>query len=93
LHDKKLKDGMSGGLYGFKIIDSFAMRDKIQFRFPRSKKKRIRKKWAKQNKNYKFIPKQEMLIMGNQIICHPIIAQQIRDVVEEKLNKVNVYRG
>jgi hypothetical protein len=24
-----------------------------QFRFPRSKKKRIRKKWAKQNKNYR----------------------------------------
>ena len=30
----------------------------VQVRFPRSKKKRIRKKWRKQGKNYEFIPEE-----------------------------------
>lgn len=28
----------------------------VQFRFPRSKKRRIRRKWAKQGQNYRHVP-------------------------------------
>lgn len=37
------------------ISDSYIEKSNIQFRFPKSKRKRIRNKWAKNPKNYKII--------------------------------------
>lgn len=48
-----------------------------QFRFPRSKKRRIRKKWAKNPANYK--PRQDVLFDQQRgvIYAHPTIAKQL----------------
>ena len=74
---------MVRNLAGFEIIESVHLVEKRQFRFPRSKKKRIKKKWAKQDKNYKYFPQENYYIIGNKIICHPIIAQAIYSLVSE----------
>jgi len=44
----------------FLINDELGRETKYeQFRFPRSKKKRIRKKWKKQRKNFRFVRTQK----------------------------------
>lgn len=40
----------------FKILEDPMMADRVQFRFPRTKKRRIRKKWSKRPENYKIVP-------------------------------------
>lgn len=59
-----------------KIIESVHLT--IQFRFPRTKKRRIRKKWAKRSENFK--PREEVLYdkERNLIYAHPIIAHKLR---------------
>ncbi len=60
---------------GIKIIESNLLVE--QYRFPKSKKKRIRVKWAKRPANWRPDIKRAYQ-MGDAIICHPIMAQQIR---------------
>lgn len=47
-----------------------------QFRFPRSKKKRIRAKWAKRPANFR--PARRAYLMGDKLICHPQFAAKLR---------------
>jgi len=63
---------------GFQIITSSALVDRIMFRTCRSRKKRIKKKWAKQTCNYRSQPKKDVLIRGNCIFCHPSIFELIK---------------
>lgn len=56
------------------IIESTACVD--QFRFPRSKKKRIRLKWAGQPANFR--PSTKAFKMGDKLVCHPQLAAQLR---------------
>lgn len=49
-----------------------------QFRFPKSKKKRIRNKWEKRPENFRPDLK-KCYVMGNDIICHPILAAKLRE--------------
>ena len=56
---------------GLKLVSDHHMADRKQVTFPRSKKRRIRKKWAKQAKHYKWIPWDTMYRMGNTIFLHP----------------------
>lgn len=62
-------------LAGFSIYESHAMC--VQFRFPRSKRRRIRKKWAKDKHNFK--PSPQILRSGNTLICHPAMAVKLRE--------------
>jgi len=48
-----------------------------QFRFPKSRKKRIRNKWAKRPQNLRPDLKRAYQ-MGDSIICHPLFAQRLR---------------
>jgi hypothetical protein len=48
-----------------------------QFRFPRSKKKRIRAKWSKRPENSRPIVDRAVQ-MGDMLICHPIFARRLR---------------
>ena len=62
----------------------------VQTRFPRSKKKRIRAKWAKRDENFELRP--GMYQMDNEIFVHP----NLRSVVEgvtEAIPKVNPMLG
>ena len=62
---------------GVDIISSELCVKKIQFRFPRTKKSRIRKKWSKDSRNYKITP--TILKMGDKIIAHPSLVQQLKN--------------
>ena len=62
---------------GINIIKSELCFKKVQFRFPRSKKARIRKKWSKNDKNYKQVP--IIYKMGETIIAHPSIIDQLNN--------------
>lgn len=48
----------------FPIIESDHLIERIQVRFPRSKKNRIRKKWAKRTENWVTIPRQEVFMIS-----------------------------
>jgi len=67
----------SHALFGFgslQIIESSNLI--VQFRKPVSKKRRIRKKWAKQKENWR--PDRHAYRMGNQVLVHPTMAAAIR---------------
>lgn len=65
-------------MFGIKIIESINCCENKQFRFPRSKKKRIINKWKKDSKNYKIIPKAIHDKINNVIYCHPTITAQLK---------------
>lgn len=62
------------------------MRDWQQVRFPRSKKRRMRKKWAKQRRNFGFAPSPRIYRIGDTIIGHPEVIAKIK----RKLKKVKI---
>lgn len=49
--------------------------ERKQYRFPRSKKKRIRNKWAKREQNYRYIPR--IYQLGDAIYAHPSLYQRL----------------
>jgi hypothetical protein len=49
---------------------------RVQCRFPKTRKKRIMKKWRKQEKNFKYEPTCFM-INGNQLVVPPGVAYEI----------------
>jgi hypothetical protein len=49
-----------------------------QVRFPRSKKRRVRKKWAKNQRNYCTIIEHQAYIMGDTCIVTTAIYQELR---------------
>ena len=49
-----------------------------QYRFPRSKRKRIRKKWSK-DKEGNFEPSTKVYYVAGRMLCHPIVAQALRE--------------
>lgn len=63
---------------GFQIIESKTLVIKYQYRFPKSKRRRIRKKWKNNPNNYKTRPDPQYYLLNNQIICHPIMAERLR---------------
>jgi len=73
-----------GQLAGIKVFVDPHLQDRIQFRFPRSKKKRIRKKWAKQERNYKRIPSKSIYKIGDAIYVHPILYEQLKKTLERE---------
>lgn len=65
---------------GLKIITSEHAQTwhREQVRFPRSKKARIRRKWSKQEKNFRSGMQPSCFRMGDNLICHPSIAAQLQ---------------
>jgi len=49
-----------------------------QVRFPRSKKKRIRKKWAANPANWKTTPVSHMYVFGGTVLMSPTEAARVR---------------
>lgn len=60
---------------GYQVILSPALVDKIQVRFPRSKRRRIQKKWAARPENSKTIPAQGALHLKEEriLVMHPVV--------------------
>lgn len=67
-----------------KFYKDSSLTEYLQFRFPRSKSKRIRKKWRKKSENWKNIPLPHLFQIENfGYIGHPI-------TVERTLRHLNV---
>jgi len=64
--------------HGFQLIESLHMVETYQYRFPRSKKRRIKNKWKKRPINFKTRPRKDFLQLGNKLICHPVMADRFR---------------
>jgi len=63
--------GMLGEILGMSVYMSSNAVSKQQVRFPRTKKKRIQKKWRKDNSNFDFKPAAYMV--GGRLIAHPAL--------------------
>ena len=50
-----------------------------QFRFPSSKKRRIRNKWKKRDKNFRDIPDEKIYFMQNSrtMVGHPVAVDKL----------------
>lgn len=70
-----------------KVLEDINMveRNTFQFRFPKSKGKRIKKKWRKNRANWKTVckPLPEVLVFNRNIVAHPDIARKIRKALED----------
>lgn len=68
------------------VIFSTDCKDNIQYRFPKTNKKRIRKKWSKDNKNYRRWPSKNMKIIGMVedggviALAHPVILNFLKEL-------------
>lgn len=65
----------------------------------RSKKKRIVKKWLKNEHNYKTVPSQEVLIFADPrlgcqvIVCHPNVAARIKQAYQDQEQERRIKMG
>lgn len=79
---KRLMDDLGAAseasVSALRIIENELLADRVQVRFPRSKKRRIQKKWRNREANYRMIPKRDVYRFGDALICHPDIAREIR---------------
>ena len=67
--------GGIGYLYGTPLITDPYLSMSVQWRFPRSRKKRIRNKWKKQAYNCKDVPDTTHVYKTpHGFLCHPILA-------------------
>lgn len=63
---------------GFELIPVPSMCDRVQVRVPRSKRRRIRRKWSKRTKNWKEIPHSSIWRIGQRIYAHPVVIDRIK---------------
>lgn len=71
---------------GLKIITQREpFEDRVQWRFPRSKKKRIRRKWAKKPGNWRISVRYDAWRMGDTVVMHPEALKYLKQQVD-KLN-------
>ena len=64
---------------GIPIIENMYMcAEEYQYRFPRSKKARIRKKWARRPQNWKSIARDQVFMVGNKLVCSPSILAKLK---------------
>ncbi len=72
---------------GMPIQENSCMTDTVLIRMCQSKRRRIVKKWRKNKRNYKTVPKQEVFIFadpvrGKTIVCHPVVGARIREAAQ-----------
>lgn len=69
------------------VIESPYLGKWKQYRFPRSKRRRIQKKWRNNRRNYRWIESREIYQTPDAIICAPNIAREIRRQIEALLGR------
>ncbi len=74
---------MLGSLYGMRVVESVNVGERKQFRFPRSRRRRIQKKWRRDPRNWRTRANGEYLFVkqprgGQMIVCHPEDARRLR---------------
>ena len=79
-----------GPMAGVRVLESEHLVIREQVRFPRSKRKRIRKKWAKRPENWAERPDPDIYRMADpitgrvQLVCHPETARRLREMIDAK---------
>lgn len=71
-------------LDGIEVIPVAYMSERMQVRFPRSKKSRIRKKWRRDSRNWQDVPMDRCIMMGRRLYVHPARMQQLADELAGK---------
>ncbi len=74
--------GILGGQIGLQIIESDTALVMTQTKFPKSKKKRIRKKWSRQDRYKTLVP--GIIRIGNKLIVHSEIMPAIERLPSRK---------
>ena len=78
--------GSLGNPFGVRIIEDHNLVIKYQVRFPRSKRKRIVKKWNKQERNFKYKPDMSYYqTASGAIICHPAAKTVLKQYLEGRV--------
>lgn len=67
-----------GAFTGLKIFPDRYMTERKQTRFPRSKKIRIRRKWAKNPKNWGEVPSTKIYRLEDCLIMHPAMIKKLQ---------------
>ena len=65
---------------GFRILENIHSTVRQQFRFPRSKRRRICDKWAKRECNFRHLPNPNVCVMQQQgmMVGHPATIAKLR---------------
>ena len=68
-----------GSIYGVPVYQNVHLTIHRQFRFPISKKRRIRKKWSKRARNHRQLPDPGLYkIAGMGLMGHPVTIGRLR---------------
>lgn len=78
---------MQDALLGFKIIESRWLTKRIQFRFPRTRKKRMMKKWLRNSRNFRDVPSLDIYQTPFGVVCHPEMAKSLRRAALKAVDK------
>jgi len=74
-----------GKISGVKVFTDSGLSIREQFRFPRSKRKRIKKKWRKQRGNWRNNPDPNVYCVGRDVmVMHPAVAHKIEDKLDNQ---------
>lgn len=79
-------------LFGVEVMESEFCVDRVQIRFPRTKKRRIRRKWAKRERNFEARPAKAVYriknaLGGDYILGHPVTIGKMRDAIQRENEK------
>ena len=83
---------LGAGLVTYEIFPNDALclsNEKKQFRFPKSKKVRIRKKWAKKNNNYKLVEVSKIVYIGNRVYMSSKQYFQYKEAMLKRIDSVS----
>jgi len=75
-------------LPNMRIFPNVNLMERFQFRFPRSKGRRIRTKWSKQGRNWSTRPDTHVYMTPDGIYCHPVIASAIQNTIPAALDRM-----
>lgn len=76
------------GMFGIEMVPNSLLADRRQTRFPKSKSRRIRRKWTKRQSNWSMVPRMSYYMMGNQLIAHPSMIEKILRAIGQR-NSIN----
>lgn len=74
---------------GYRIFTNDQLIIRKQIRFPRSKGKRIQKKWKKNERNFISFPDTDVRIMNGVMVMHPSVYSNFRAVLEGQKRKID----
>jgi len=90
---QSLKKEGNGGGNGYQLVKNVNLIEKKLSKMCRSKKKRVKKKWLKNSKNYSYFPEKNLFIddINKTINGHPITIDQFIKTIKEKQKENTEY--